>query len=249
MKLIYGYCCEQGRGRAKKQDFMLFKLIKLNKIFKYDVCIAAVCDGVGSFENSEFASGTVGNSLNEWFDRNMYDYKNTMGIKRKSARIVYEELKNTLREELWLSHKIITDETETRNIHAATTVCVMITVGKFYCIYSSGDSRVYEISNDNMRQLTIDQVVNIDGRNVLSNCIGCFPGPNLFKLEGKVRKNTAYMLSTDGYYRKLNKDEAKKAFIKARTCEDMQNIIAAIREYELNAGERDDSTGIALKFI
>ena len=244
MKLIYGYCCEQGVGRRKNQDAML---IKLDQVFKRDVCLAVVSDGVGSFEHSDFASTTIRNLISAWFDRSMNEYK-AAGIKNKSLNTVYWELKNALREELWLAHKVISDATESRNINSAATVCVVLTVGNLYCVYSSGDSRVYEFGKKTI-QLTKDQVTNHNGRMVLSNCMGCFPGPDLVKSEGKIRKNTSYILATDGFYRKLDTSKALKDLAKAKMSGDVQNIITDIREYTINAGERDDSTGIALKFI
>ena len=245
MNLIRGWCHEKGVGRDKNQDFMLFNI---SRIFKCDVCIAVVCDGVGSFKNSEFASGTVGGIIGEWFTRNMDEYNKNTG-KKPSVRAIYENLKNTLREELWLAHKIVTDETAARGIEAASTVCAMLAVNNLYCVYSSGDSRAYEIGK-RIRQLTKDQVVNIDGRSMLSNCIGCFPGPNVMKLEGKIKKNAAYILATDGFYKKFyTAAEAFRDLEKAKTDADMQNIMAGIARYVRDAGEHDDLTGIALKFI
>jgi len=132
MKLIYGYCCEQGIGRLKNQDAMIFKS---GIVLKNDVCVAAVCDGVGSFDGSEFASGFVADFIGEWFDFIINEYGNIENHKRRVINIIYEELKNSLREKLWLAHKIVYDETEIRNFDAGTTVCVMLVVGRLYCIY------------------------------------------------------------------------------------------------------------------
>ena len=243
MKLIYGYCCEQGAGRKKNQDAML---LKLDRVFKRDVCIAAVSDGVGSFEHSDFASNSIRNLIAAWFDRSMNGYKTDK--KNKSSGTLFSELKNELREELWLAHKVISDATEARNINSAATVCVILTVGNLYCVYSSGDSRIYEFGKK-IRQLTKDQVTNHNGRMVLSNCMGCFPGPDLVKTEGKIRKNTSYIIATDGFYRKLDPVRVMRDLAKAKTSGDMQKVISDTREFTINAGEKDDSTGIALKFV
>jgi serine/threonine protein phosphatase PrpC len=245
MKLIYGYCCEQGIAGRQNQDAMIFKS---DTVFKHDVCVAAVCDGVGSFDGSGFASGFVVNFIGEWADLNINSYMNAENKKCKPIKIVYEELKNSLREKLWLAHKIICDETKARNFDAGTTVCVMLVVGGFYCIYNTGDSRAYEIGK-NMRQLTEDHVANHNGKEMLSNCLGCFPGPDFKRTESRIRRNRTYMLASDGFYRRLDKAEAINGFMKLKTCEEMENTVKKIREYTAAAGERDDSTGIALKFI
>ena len=245
MKLIYGYCSEQGINRLKNQDAMIFKS---GRILKNDVCVAVVCDGVGSFDESEFASGFVTDFIGEWFDQSVNWYRDADNRKRRSASMIYEELKNSLREKLWVAHKIVSEEADARNFDAGTTVCAMLVVGRFYCIYSTGDSRIYEIHRD-MKQLTEDRVLKHNGRDMLSNCLGRFPGPDFKRLEGKIRKNRTYMLATDGFYRRLDLPEVIKGFMKIRTCGDMENALKAIRRYTVNAGEKDDSTGIALKYI
>jgi len=247
MKLIYGYCCEQGVARHKNQDSMVFNS---DTVCKNNVCVAAVCDGVGSFDKSEFASCFVSNFIGEWFDSNINAYRsdNTQKCKHTNINIVYEELKNNLREKLWVAHKIVSEETEARNFTAGTTVCVMLVVGCFYCVYSTGDSRVYEIGRD-MKQMTEDHVLKYNGRDMLSNCLGHYPGPDFKRLEGKIRRNRTYMLATDGFYRRLEKDKVINGFAGIKTCGGMENAVKGFRKYTADAGEKDDSTGIALKFI
>ena len=246
MKLIYGYCCEQGIGRFKKQDAMIFAS---DTVYKTDVCVAAVCDGVGSFDESEFASEFVANIIGEWFESNIKEYKSDKKYKRKFANVCYEELKNSLREKLWVAHKIVSDEAEVRNFTAGTTVCVMFTVGRSYCIYNTGDSRAYEIGKKDIKQLTVDHVLNQNGRDMLSNCLGHYPGPDFKRTEGKISKNKTYMLATDGFYKKLDRDKIANYFKGLKTCGDIKNAIFAMRKHTAEAGEKDDSTGIALKFI
>ena len=246
MKLIYGYCCEQGTAKQKNQDAMIFKS---GTICKTDVCVAAVCDGVGSFDGSGYASGFVAGFIGEWFDSAVNDCLNAENTKRRSAKTVYEELKNSLREKLWLAHKIVSDEAAAYSFEAGTTVCaIMVVAGRFYCIYSTGDSRAYEIGR-NMDRITEDHVVTHNGKEVLSNCLGRFPGPDFKRLESKISKNKTYMLASDGFYRRLNRAETISGFKKAKTCEAMDDAVKNIRKYTAAAGEHDDSTGIALKFI
>ena len=248
MKLLYGYFSEHGVDREKNQDAMFFK----SDLFgKYNVCAAAVCDGIGSFADSDFASGLTVNHIGEWFDRSLKAHRELYidpKSKRKSARAVYEELKNSLLEKLWLIHEIVADETKSRNFKAGTTVCVMLAVDSFYCLYSTGDSRIHEIGNE-VKQLTADQSTEINGKSALLHCLGCFPGPSFKRTESKIQKGRTYLLATDGFYRRLDHKTAAKTFGRARTSAEMDACIKTLYESLRAAGEKDDSTGVALKFV
>jgi serine/threonine protein phosphatase PrpC len=224
---------------------------KFDAFGKYSVCAAAVCDGIGSFADSEFASGLTVNHIGEWFDRCCKSYTDiyiNSEKKQKSARTVYEELKNSLREKLWLIHEIVLRETETRNFKAGTTVCVMLAVENLYCIYNTGDSRAYEISGT-VKQITEDQSAEVGGRYMLVNCLGCSPGPSFKRYEGKIKKAATYLLATDGFYRRLDGKTAAKNFGKSKTSGEMENNIKLLLESSRAMGEKDDSTGISMKFI
>lgn len=252
MKLLYGYFSEHGVDREKNQDAMFFK----SDLFgKYNVCIAAVCDGIGSFADSDFASGLTVNHIGEWFDRSFKEYRDIYANpdadakkKRRSAKAVYQELKNSLLEKLWLIHEIVMEETGTRRFKAGTTVCVMLAVENLYCLYSTGDSRIHEIGGE-VKQLTEDQSAEINGKSALLHCLGCPPGPSFRRIEGKIQKNRTYLLATDGFYRRLDHKTAAKNFGKAKTSGEMQDTVKILYEYLRAAGEKDDSTGIAAKFF
>jgi len=249
MKLLYGYYSEHGVDREKNQDAMFFK----SDLFgKYNVCVASVCDGIGSFADSDFASGLTVNHVGEWFDRNLKAYRDIYiagsNQKRKSARAVYEELKNSLLEKLWLTHEVVMSETSARRFKAGTTVCVMLAVENLFCLYSTGDSRIYEVGREVIR-LTSDQSTVINGKSALLHCLGCPPGPAFKRIEGRIQKGRTYLLATDGFYRRLDHKAAAKGFGKAKTTEEMQNAVKTLYDCSRSAGEKDDSTGIAVKFV
>lgn len=245
MRLIYGYCCEKGVVKTKNQDRMFFRFGTINK---RHICIAAVCDGVGAFKDSEYASQLAADELDEWFNDKIDARQDEKVNKSKPNRIIFEELKNSLREKLWLTHKKVMDETEARRFNAATTICVILILDNLFCIYNSGDSRAYEVGRE-MRQLTQDQITEHNGKVVLANCLGCFPGPNFIRTEGKIRKKRVYMLSTDGFYRKMNETDIKTTLRKCKTSEDISAAIGKFYEYAVGCGEKDDSTCVIFKFI
>jgi len=252
MRFIFGYCSEtgikkDGSRRNKNQDCMYFSF---GRVGGQEVCLAAVCDGVGSFADSEYASRFVVESLRVWFNNHRYGEPESAESKKpRAASVVYEEMKTSLKEELWLAHERVSEETKSKNFNAATTACVLLVVHNLYCLYSTGDSRAYEVDGK-MKQLTQDQVMtHPDGRVTLSNCLGCFPGPNFARIEGKVRKKSTYWLLSDGLYRRLDEKEVVKAYGKAKTTRDMFGAIHKLRDGVRANGEKDDSTGVALKFL
>ena len=251
MNLIYGCLSEQGIHRKKNQDALFFDT---RRVFQNEICAAVVCDGVGGFPDSEFASGRTVSLIGQWFARCMQEYAGDGAENRKKGRslksvcYVYDEMKNGLLECLWSAHKSVSEEAAERKFKAATTVCAMLAAGGFYSIYSTGDSRIYKIGAG-MKQMTTDQVVERNGKKVLSNCLGSFPGPDFQRIEGRIQKKKTYLIATDGFYKKVDAAAAVKHFGKAQTSEEMIAALTGFREYAVGMGEKDDSTGIALKFL
>lgn len=245
MQLICGYLCKQGVDRNKNQDSMFFQQ---GYAEGRKVCVAAVCDGVGAFPDSDFASQLVTEFVKEWFEGFFDSQPVQRGGVKKSSKLLYEELKNSLREKLWSAHQRVTDEMAQLKHSSATTVCVILVVENLYCIYNSGDSRAYEIGGK-MLQLTKDQTMERNGKTVLSNCLGCFPGPNFTRIEGKIRRNSSYILASDGFYRRMDATNVIKLLKKIKSSEELTNAMYSLYEHALANGEKDDSTGVALKFI
>ena len=241
MKAIYGFCCEQGMGRITCQDRVFFRRHNIKGLNIYAI---AACDGVGQLEGSSVASQLVSDFMDDWFNTNVLSITPTPAIFCNNAQLVLEDLQYGLLEVLWAAHQHIVDAC----ISAATTVCSMLVVNNLYCIFSSGDSRIYEIGRS-VRQLTEDQIVEHNGITTLKHCLGCSAGPNFARIDGKIRKGSTYLLVTDGFYRKLNYSDAALLFNKCRSFDDIAAIVHSLREYVLSEHESDDMSCVAIKFI
>ena len=68
MKLNLGCVTDKGKFRSKNQDCIMCK----RKILEnHTIAVACVCDGIGSFSESEIASQMMISGINSWFDKIM----------------------------------------------------------------------------------------------------------------------------------------------------------------------------------
>lgn len=226
---------DQGNKGNINQDALFVR----NKITHLgDVCIAAVCDGMGGLSEGEEASGHVIRRLSEWF---VY---NVGGIKRFDKLMYYaeKELKHISDEIMEYGNK--------KGFIIGTTATILIMAGKYYGIIHVGDSRVYRIQRHllaNIKQLTTDQSVN---DYVLTQSVGCAKiVPEIIR--GKLARGDVFLLCSDGFRHKNMLEDLRKGFkssnLKAE--DDMEGLLRTYIDRARKLGEQDDISALAVKVI
>lgn len=158
------------------------------------VTLAAVCDGVGGLKEGETASGYMAEMLIVWFYKELIPRVQRSKNKRKLYRSVLKMLLET--------DEKIKEYGRKKKIRLGTTVTMMIFIEKHFFLVHVGDSRVYQVKRK-LRVLTKD-----DGNGkVLYRCIGAGKWEKPQWKHGKVRGKTGFLLCTDGFYKKLMKEE------------------------------------------
>lgn len=235
MNYLAAAVSDQGSKGNINQDALLVR----NKITNLgDVCIAAVCDGMGGLSKGEEASGHVVRRLSDWF---MY---HSGGIHRFDKFVYYIE------KELYLISDEIMDYGRKNGFVIGTTTTVLVMAGKRFAIIHVGDSRAYKINRHFMikaRQLTTDQSVN---DYMLTQSVGCARIiPEIIR--GKVERGDIFLLCSDGFRHKNTLVDLRKGFDPAKI-KDEAGIEGTIRIYIDRArklGEKDDISALALKVI
>lgn len=115
--------------------------------------LAAVCDGMGGFEQGELASHEMVRMLSEWLSA---EFPELCGIEEE------EEFEDALFES-WevlfqAVHQTIRSYGELHGIRLGTTATVMLFMRDRYYTAHVGDSRAYEIA-DQVIRLTQDQQI------------------------------------------------------------------------------------------
>lgn len=118
-------------------------LLKERNISGTEVCLATVCDGVGSLENGAVASSLAIQILIDWLNR----LTTTERIGLKLLDTVHD-----------INQKIVQEAISNHVRTASTLSALLMADGKYYTSHV-GDSRIYSCSEEGFHQLTEDQVL------------------------------------------------------------------------------------------
>lgn len=189
-----------------------------------DVAIVAVADGMGGLLKGELASATVVRRLSLWFEERLPLLLETMGASVEGFEQAVEGQWNGLVQDLNLE---ILRFGLSHSMNLGTTITALLAVGARYSILHVGDSRVYEITDSDISQLTEDQTFvkrEIDAgrmtpeqasmhpqRNVLLQCVGSSKEVKPQIVHGMLKKDAVYLLCSDGFRHELPNNELQSS--------------------------------------
>lgn len=174
-----------------------------------DEFCAVVCDGVGSVKGSEYASNIVANTFADEFEK-LQKLVNPTEWFKKTLDLALTRVKNC---------SIV------RKLPGiSTTLAMLIICNKHYYCFNIGDTRVYKISENEVKQISYDHIyknylkgknVNIDQKKLfaLTNFIdGDNPKSAIFALnDGMIDSKCMFALCTDGVYKVLKQRDIYKS--------------------------------------
>lgn len=186
------YWC-RGRVAEVNQDAVVLQQVLT---CRGRVLMAAVCDGMGGISFGEEVSGYVAEQLRDWFYRDLLHMirrrKPFWVIRRSLDRLAFhmqrQMEKHAAREEISLG----------------TTMTVLVLWERTYLIWHLGDSRAYRLRGGHIEQLTEDHV---QGTEKLTKCLGSFGWFVPAHRMGSLRKGDGILLCTDGFRRRVSKEE------------------------------------------
>lgn len=193
-------------------------LLKERRIQGTAVCIAVVCDGVGSLTNGAFASSAAVQMLSEWFS-------SLNGLQRLGLQ---------MRDCVLKINRHIVQEAREWQLHTGTTLSTLLLADKRYYIVHTGDSRIYLSQNGFLKQLTEDQ--SSGGR--LTACLGHGEKAELYYNEGGYQDG-CFLLCSDGLYKRMD-----LAFLQAElekiNSKNMRTSIEKLIRFVTSRGESDN---------
>ncbi len=218
-----------------------------------EAVFGALCDGLGGYESGETASAAVILSYSKWFEKEFcssYSQMRNEDIIASWNGIIAD-----------INRKIHSYERK-GNIKAGTTAVVLLLWRNLYYIMNIGDSRAYEITNEEIRQLTRDHSW-VEGevragrlskeearthrrRNILLKCVGGSRDINVDFFIGEIKENAIYMLCSDGVRNRVT-DEELHYFLYPKCMKGRKEILNNIGYiFELNRQRREtDNMSIA----
>lgn len=203
-------------GRTTNMDSLL---LKSRKVQGTELCLAAVCDGVGSLVDGAYAASSAVRMLSNWFE-NLED-TTRLGLR--------------LRDYVFSVNLAITTKARIRQMETACTLSCLLLWNGQYCIVHVGDSRIYLWEGGVLRQLTHDQVR--EGR--LTSAVGHRTNTDIFYSEGAWGKDQRFLLCTDGLYKRMNPTFLAGAIQKSSR-RNLHKTLQQLTDYVIAQGEQDN---------
>ena len=205
-------------GRSVNMDSLI---VNFRRVQKTELCLAAVCDGVGSLNDGAFAASAAVQMLNNWFE-NLED-TSRLGIR--------------LRDYIFSVNLGITRRAQKRGIRTASTLSCLLLWENQYVISHVGDSRIYTLEDNGLLQLTQDQVRN--GR--LAASVGNREETEVFYTEGLCRTGQKFLVCSDGLYKRMDLQLLAGA-MKSANRHNLQERLDQMAKYVIGRGEQDNVT-------
>lgn len=254
MKFLSAAHTDVGIVKNINQDAFCLKIARTPRS---KIAFSVLCDGMGGLKNGELASALVVNAYSRWFETEFAEMmRQTADFNRIKSR--WNEMAITL-------GKKILSFSQSKGISMGTTLTALLIVDNSYVIIHVGDTRVYEIKKESIKQLTRDQTVvafelehhkitpeqaKTDKRkNVLLQCIGASKTviPDIYS--GTVTEDTMFLLCSDGFRHEISDDEILGVLSPSINPSEQNIKQGLIDLIELNKSrkERDNITAIGIR--
>lgn len=235
---LVGGLSDKGLFRTKNQDRFW---VDRGVCHLGSYALACVCDGVGSYRNSEVAAEIVIQGIRLW----------CTGLKAgKLNHLDLVQLKEDLNDSLFELNEIIYEkELLYEERYACTMSLIFILNGKYH-IYHAGDSRIYMIS-ENCSQLTVDETVisDTDGKKKLVNCFGLKRHLQILYYEGTITDECIFVIGSDGLFHRMHLCDVHLDKEDIQTDDDIRNLCKKLIDYVETVGEKDNVTCALIKYI
>ena len=222
-----------------------------------NVGLAVVCDGMGGLSHGEFASQSMIEKIEKWYDSEFKELL-VQGVEVNQLR---EQL-----DELLVEHnKYLIEYGNDMGASMGTTVSLLLMLpGRYFGIHV-GDSRIYKIGKRTMEQITNDhsrvmQEVRMGiitpteaerdtRKNQLLQCIGARGSFQTEFLSGNIDLAETFLLCSDGFVHKLQEKEMWRKLRpnKAKKDEIIQKNLLELVEENKKREETDNITAIAVR--
>ena len=248
----FAYHTDIGK-RESNQDSLVIKSYSKNgkKAF-----LAAVCDGLGGLSRGEVNSRKAAQILSNWFEGVSVPVAD--GTDR--PEYMEEQMEMLLRT---INRSLFNDNRAAGSPGGTTMSALLLWNGERF-IAHIGDSRIYEIRNGEVRQLTRDhsyvarevelghmteaEAKVSKKRNVLLQCLGAKP----FLDEPQVGEDgeeapAVYLLGTDGFWHYMEQDYVLECLSPEKVRpEEMKQCLVNIVRTGREKGEKDNATAVVV---
>lgn len=248
-------CAYSDIGTTKQTNQDAYSLQKAKT--KYgEVLFAIVCDGMGGLQKGELASAHLIRAFRNWFVQDFPAVLQTQS---------FEEIKYQWNYIIQNENRNIADYGNAHQLKLGTTVTASLYIGQKVYIIHVGDSRLYEIYDNNLYihtedqtvvardvragRLTPEQALTDPRRSVLLQCVGASAVVEPQYIEIGLHQNATYFLCSDGFYHQLSNQELFQSLNPAVLTDEMaiQQHARSLVECDKQRGETDNITVLLIR--
>ncbi len=241
MNFVISASTDVGIRKKTNQDSVL---VQVADTAMGKIAFGVMCDGMGGFAKGELASATLIKGFRKWFTYRMVDLI-AEGFSEENLRRDWNGIITTQNELLHVYSR-------NHGIRLGTTVTAILIYNGKYHVMNIGDSRAYQIRENEINQITKDhtfiqreidagrmteeEALHSDQRSVLLQCVGASDDiyPDYFT--GVVEPNEVYMLCCDGFRHVIAKEEFLQylnpnTIVDRKTGEDYEKYLIDLNKY------------------
>lgn len=241
-----GYKTHIGMMRDHNED----SLLVIDEFYP-EVCVLAVADGMGGHNAGEVASSMAIQGLQECFQYHQ------SGDKITGLNFIEEQMKSLIKS---INARIIEkSQTDIALSGMGTTLTLVVSYKDDIHISHIGDSRVYKIDNNGMKQLTEDhsfvadlvkngeitktEAQNHPQKNIITRALGTDTEVYADTYRYKLQPNDIILLCTDGLTNSLSEEQIY-TIVKEKEDSNFQQIAERLIQLSNNNGGKDNITVI-----
>lgn len=232
--------------------------------------LVAIADGVGGLACGEVASADIVRALSDWFKEDAASLITTDTDAEGFSAQALEEIKRQWSSLIQARNQKIIEYGEHNRIKLGTTLtALMILPNHRYIAGHVGDSRLYYMDDEAKKAQTLtkdhtlaaqnsegskigpDELFEVEGHNVLLQCIGATLKPVPDFIEGTAAADDVFLLCSDGFSNRLKQEELYEALNSSKLTDEtaLQHTLKALTETVKQRGEGDNITASLIKIV
>ena len=231
--MFYSIYYDRG-GRAGNQDSVALHKVTTKK---GELVMALVSDGCGGMDDGEYAGGYVAEKMSAWF------YEELINIVRRKES--FSTIERSAVRKIFSIHEELKKTGGDNGKRLAATFTMFIAYRKRYMVLWLGDSPGAVLD----RKI---KFITSPGKkdSILTKCVGCGRFFNPMSKSGRIKKNTAVMLTTDGIGKYLAEERISGPLLPGRIdcAKSADRTLKTIGKLLQNSGENDNMSAVYIGF-
>lgn len=254
MNLIIAAGTDKGLDRQVNQDSLLARQLRIEG---HHIAVAIVSDGMGGEVRGDIASASVVKSFENWIDRQL-----PVLIKENATR---DKLRISWKHWLDNVNERLNEYGRMRGVTVGATATAILIIDDIYFILNVGDSRIYRITSDNIKQITEDQTMTAlavrrgdmteyeaehdDRQGILAQAVGMSQTCIQDLYAGRIVGDSVFLLCSDGLRHKVSMQEFAGALRPDQLTnkKQMKKQIDNLINMNRSRGETDNITALLIK--